>query len=200
MNNIERKIQEVPLSKLKLWEKNPRKNDEAADRLAKLIEHHGFINPIIATPDGTIRAGNTRYKAAVKLKLETVPVIYVAFENEEEAIAYSISDNRASEFAENDIPKLQDLLLELKDDDFDIELAGFTDLDLKGFDIDLNNDGELDEDDIQRGTKSKKEVERDAFRLTLEIPIEEKAVVDSFLKDNGKYYLIEKVIELCRGG
>src|SRR3990167_2544378 len=95
-------IKEVDLNSLKPWTKNPRKNDEASDFLASLIDTHGFINPIIASPDGTIRAGHTRFKAAKKLGLKTVPVIYIPFKNEEVAQAYSLADNKSAEWAKWD--------------------------------------------------------------------------------------------------
>jgi len=99
----------VPLENLKLWDNNPRVNDEAADKLIPIIGKHGFISPIIATPDGIIRAGNTRYKAAIKMGFKTVPVIYVPFGSESDAEMYSVADNRASEFASWDQNKLSEI-------------------------------------------------------------------------------------------
>ena len=55
------KIEYVEIDKLKEWENNPRINDEASKKLSKLIKYYGFINPIIATPDGVIRAGHICY-------------------------------------------------------------------------------------------------------------------------------------------
>ena len=72
MNKL--KIEYIPIDKLKPWNKNPRTNDVAADKLTKLIESHGFINPIIATKDNIIRAGHTRLKSAQKNGLKEVPL------------------------------------------------------------------------------------------------------------------------------
>jgi len=69
------KIEYIDIDRLKEWEKNPRINDEASKKLSKLIKNYGFINPIIATPDGVIRAGHTRYKAAKLNKLKKVPAM-----------------------------------------------------------------------------------------------------------------------------
>lgn len=66
--------------------KQSRINDEASKKLSKLIKYYGFINPIIATPDGVIRAGHTRYKAAKLNKLKKVPVIFVDFKSEKKAV------------------------------------------------------------------------------------------------------------------
>lgn len=123
-----------PLEKLKMWEKNPRHNDEAADKLCVLLERYGFVNPIIATPDGIIRAGHTRYKAAAKLGYEEVPVIYVPFESQEEAEMFSLSDNKSSEWAEWNM----DLLADAFDESHQISTAqlahgtGFSQLEIQG--------------------------------------------------------------------
>lgn len=76
------KIEYVYINRLKEWENNPRINDEVSKRLSKLIKYYGFISPIIATPNGVIRAGHTRYKAAKLNKLKQVPVISVDFKSE----------------------------------------------------------------------------------------------------------------------
>lgn len=89
-----------PIEKLTPWALNPRHNDEAAEKLCAVLDKHGFINPIIATPDGVIRAGHTRLKAAIKLGYKELPVIYVPFHSELEAEMYSIADNKASEWAQ----------------------------------------------------------------------------------------------------
>ena len=119
------KIEYVDIGKLKMWENNPRINDEASKKLSKLIKHYGFINPIIATPDGMIRAGHTRYKAAKLNKLKKVPVIFVDFKSEKKAKGFSISDNKSYEFSKWDIVLLKDELEELDTGEFDIELTGF---------------------------------------------------------------------------
>ncbi|MBW7990006.1 MAG: DNA modification methylase [Planctomycetes bacterium] len=102
-------VQHVPPATLKEWDKNPRKNDKAVSKLAKIIETHGFINPIIATPDGTVRSGHTRLKVAKKMKMETVPVIYVPFNSEEDAEDFAVADNKSAEFSEWDSNLLADL-------------------------------------------------------------------------------------------
>ena len=97
------------------WDKNPRKGlDAAASKLAKSIEQVGFINPIIATPDNIVRAGHTRLKAALKLKLTEVPVIYVPFWSEDEAELYAVGDNRAGEWTSWDRGGLAEVLSGLK--------------------------------------------------------------------------------------
>lgn len=120
------KIEYVDIDRLKEWGNNPRINDEASKKLSKLIKYYGFINPIICTPNGVIRAGHTRYKAAKLNKLKKVPVIFIDFKSEEEAKGYSISDNKSYEFSKWDITLLKDELEGLDTGEFDIELTGFS--------------------------------------------------------------------------
>lgn len=123
-----------PISKLKLWDKNPRQNDSAAEKLCVLFQKHGFINPVIATPDGVIRAGNTRLKAAMKEGYKEVPVIYVPFNSEAEAEMYSLADNKASEWAEWDKNLLNQLFSSQKKVSLDTvaQKSGFTKMEIEG--------------------------------------------------------------------
>lgn len=100
----------VAPSELVPWADNPRANDKAAAKLADEIRSKGFRVPIVATRDGTVRAGHTRLKAALLLGLERVPVMYQDFEDEQEAQAFSLSDNRLGEEAKWDKIKLGRML------------------------------------------------------------------------------------------
>jgi hypothetical protein len=117
-------IKYIPIKQLKAWGKNPRKNDKAAEKLVKLIEAHGFINPVICTRDNTIRAGHTRVKAANKAGLKEVPVIYVDMD-EEQASAFAIADNKSSQYSEWDFELLKNVFEELDAFNYDLELTGF---------------------------------------------------------------------------
>jgi ParB-like chromosome segregation protein Spo0J len=148
----ERKLNVVYVSvdQLKEWEKNPRKNDKAAEKLANLISQYGFVQPIIATPDGVIRAGHTRLKAARRLGIEKVPVIYVDFSSEEEAQAFSLSDNKSQEWASWDYISLEEILADLEEHGYDLLLTGFDsqeiDRILENFRVDMK---EVDEDYLE---------------------------------------------------
>ena len=66
-------IKEVPIGDIRPYERNPRRNDASVQAVANSIETFGFRAPIIADADGVIIAGHTRWKAAKKLGLTTVP-------------------------------------------------------------------------------------------------------------------------------
>lgn len=116
----------VPMSSIKLWEKNPRKNDVAAKQLAELIKIHGWRKPIIVDQQGIIRAGNTAYKAAKLLGMTVIPALDDTFASETAAVAYGIADNKAGEAAAWDDAILRELL---QADDVlkDRRRLGFTD-------------------------------------------------------------------------
>ncbi len=129
-------------SELTPYFNNPRKNDDAVIKIAESIKAFGFQNPIITDKDKVIIAGHTRWKAALKLELETIPVI-VSNLPEDKAKAYRIADNRLGEFAEWDWEQL-----DIEMDDFDEDLKGL-------LDFDINKIGEsLDLDDLTVSTKS----------------------------------------------
>jgi DNA modification methylase len=63
-----------PLAQLTPYHRNPRKNEQAVDAVAKSIQEFGFRQPIVVDLHGVIVAGHTRWKAAQKLGLDHVPV------------------------------------------------------------------------------------------------------------------------------
>ena len=129
-------IEKLEIDKVKLWDKNPRINDEASEKLAKVIEKHGFIDPIIIDSNYIVRAGNTRVKAAKLAGLKYIPAVMVDFENEEAAEAYSIADNKANEWAQWEYTSLKEIIDSFED--FDFEDIGFSKEEYNDlFDIDI---------------------------------------------------------------
>ena len=145
-------IIEKKLSEIRPYEKNPRLNDGAVEKVAKSIKEFGFKQPIVVDSDGVIIAGHTRYKAAQKLGLKTVPVLVASDLPPEKVKAYRLADNKVSDFAIWD-NKL--LLEELEDIGSDI----FT-----GFDLGGVFDDVLDEDD-------NKPIEENTSGVTYEIVV-----------------------------
>lgn len=96
------KIIDKPLDWLRPYKNNPRNNDKAVEPVANSIREFGFKVPIVATKDGEIINGHTRYKAARFLKLETVPVLIADDLSEEQIKAFRLADNKVGEIAEWD--------------------------------------------------------------------------------------------------
>ena len=137
----------VAVSSLIPYARNPRKNDHAVERVAAAIREFGFKVPIIAKSDGTIVDGHLRLKAAQKLGMETVPVVYADDLTDAQVKAFRISVNRMAELADWDNDLLALELGELGDLGFDLELTGFTDEEIKALmPVDVT-DGLTDPDD-----------------------------------------------------
>jgi len=119
------KIEMRRLSEIKPYEKNPRVNDGAVDAVANSIREYGFRQPIVVDAEGVIIVGHTRWKAAQKLGLETVPV-HVALDLPPEKVkAYRLADNKLAEMAEWDMELLPIELSELRGMDIDLGMLGF---------------------------------------------------------------------------
>lgn len=112
-----------PIKSIRPYEKNPRRNDEAVDAVAASIWEFGWQQPIVVDKDGVIIAGHTRYKAAKKLKCDTVPVVVADDLTEDQVKAYRLADNKTGELAEWDFSALEEELAELSD--FDMQQFGF---------------------------------------------------------------------------
>jgi ParB-like chromosome segregation protein Spo0J len=119
MENL--KITYKLVSEIKEYEKNPRKNDGAVDKVAASIKEFGFKNPIIIDKNGIIIAGHTRLKAAKKLGFDKVPTILADDLTDQQAKAFRIADNKVSEFADWD----DELLFQELGDIPDIDMTKF---------------------------------------------------------------------------
>ena len=119
------KIETIPISEIIPYSKNPRKNEGAVDVVAKSIKEFGFKNPIILDKNNEIIAGHTRLKAAKKLALQEVPVIWADDLTSEQVKAFRIMDNKSSEFAEWDMELLKTEFQDLDSLEYDLDLTGF---------------------------------------------------------------------------
>jgi len=119
------KIDLWPLSKVKPYPNNPRVNDDAVDAVAASLREFGFRQPIVVDAEGVIICGHTRYKAAQKLGLETVPVHVAKDLSPEQIKAYRIADNQTASLAEWNYDLLPIELGELKAANYDLGLLGF---------------------------------------------------------------------------
>ena len=120
---MELAIKYLPIDKIKPYENNPRKNDEAVKYVAESIKQFGFKNPVILDKNNVIVAGHTRLKAAEELDIKEVPCIYADDLSEEQVKAFRLADNKVAEIAAWDFGKLEE---ELADIDIDMEQFGFT--------------------------------------------------------------------------
>lgn len=115
---------ELNVNSLIPYENNPRKNENAVDKVALSISAFGFKVPIVIDANNVIVTGHTRLLAAKKLGLKTVPCIMADDLTDEQIKAFRLADNKVAEFSELDEEKLMKELEELGD--VDMSLYGFS--------------------------------------------------------------------------
>jgi DNA modification methylase len=115
-----------PLGSIRPYENNPRLNDAAVDAVAASIRAFGFRQPVVVDEGGVIVVGHTRYKAALKLGLEEVPVHVAVGLSPSQARAYRLADNQTATLSQWDEDKLPLELIALQQMDFDLNLTGFS--------------------------------------------------------------------------
>ena len=118
-------IQNVPITSVKPYEKNPRFNDDAVDAVAKSIKEFGWQQPIVVDCEMVVIAGHTRLKAAERLGLTEVPVIVADNLTPDQVKAYRIADNKTGELAEWNYDLLPFEIKDLQDANFDLSILGF---------------------------------------------------------------------------
>ena len=141
------KIEYRKVSDLLPYARNARTHsDEQVSQLAASIKEFGFNNPVAIDADGMILCGHGRVMAAKKLGLTEVPTVCLSHLSETQVKAYILADNKLALNAgwDNDLLKVE--LEDLKDSDFDLNLTGFSDDELK--DILVEDPTEVQEDNF----------------------------------------------------
>lgn len=121
------KVINKKISDLKMYEANPRNNDDAVDEVAKSIKEFGFKVPMVIDKDNVIICGHTRYKACVSLGIKEVPCVVADDLSEEQIKAFRLVENKTSELASWDFDLLEQ---ELEDIDENIDMSIFESMEL----------------------------------------------------------------------
>lgn len=125
----------LPIDSIKPYERNPRNNDKAVEKVKNSIEAFGWQQPIVVDKDNVIIVGHTRWKAAKELGQTLVPCQIAEELTDEEVRAYRIADNKVSELSEWDEGLLD---LEMLDINIDMSLFGFD------IDVELNSEKKVE--------------------------------------------------------
>lgn len=136
------KIVMLPVSEVRPYDKNPRKNADAVKFVKASIEQFGFKVPIIVDSNRVIVCGHTRLLAAKSLGMSEVPCIMADDLTDDQIRAFRLADNKVGEFAEWDMDLLGDELG---------AIAEACDIDMGEFGFDLSGDDEemeVVEDDV----------------------------------------------------
>jgi DNA modification methylase len=117
-----------PIERLIPYARNARTHtEEQVAQVAASIVEFGFANPILVGADGIIIAGHARLAAARKLQMAEAPVIVLDHLTKTQRRALVLADNRLALSAGWDEEMLRVELESLKEDDFNLDLVGFTD-------------------------------------------------------------------------
>ena len=141
-------VESWPVSRLVPYARNPRRNDQAVDRMCAAIREFGFRIPVVAKSDGTVVDGHLRLKAAQKLGLPEVPVALADDLTEAQIKAFRLLANRSAAWAEWDDELLALELQDLQDVGYDLALTGFDGGELKSLLEDGPATGLTDEDAV----------------------------------------------------
>ena len=127
-------------------------SQEQVQQIASSIKEFGFTNPILIDEKNGVIAGHGRIMAAQLLGIKEVPTITLTGLTEAQIKAYIIADNKLALNAGWDEEPLKIELQDLIDNDFDIDLLGFSKEEIAELGLDdLNIDLDLDktkEDDV----------------------------------------------------
>lgn len=137
----------VSRAKLKLNPVNPKEiTEESVALLAKLIQRHGFRDPIEArVEDCLILTGHRRFLAAERLGIDPVPVIWHYHMSDEAAKAYTIAHTQSEKHVKWNRSLLATQLGELPED-LSPDLLGFSEKEIASlFDLDLGEEREAEE-------------------------------------------------------
>ena len=127
-----KQIELWPVDRLVPYARNARTHsDEQVAQIAASIAEFGFTNPILVDSSAGIIAGHGRLLAARKLGLAEVPVIVLDHLSETQKRAYILADNKLALNAGWDEEALRLELAELKDQDFELALLGFSEDELR---------------------------------------------------------------------
>ena len=134
-------VQQIELEQLVPYARNARTHSESqVAQIAGSIAEFGFVNPVLVGGDNIIIAGHGRVMAAKKLGLKTVPTIKLDHLTENQRRALVIADNKIAENAGWDEELLRLELQNLADEDFDLDLLGFDDVELDDLLTSLDDD------------------------------------------------------------
>lgn len=141
----------MPIEQLIPYVNNARTHsDEQVAQIAASIKEFGWTNPILVDGDNGIIAGHGRLAAARKLKMDKVPTIQLADLSEAQKKALILADNKLALNSGWDMDLLSIEFEQIKEMDFDVEIIGFSEDEIKQFSIDAE---EIDLPNLPDGEK-----------------------------------------------
>ena len=149
------------------YDRNPRKNGPAIDKVLESLNRHGQVKPIVLSAIGkpfeqeVICCGHTTMQALKKFGAKEAKVVVKEFESEAEFIDYNIRDNKSGEFAEWDEAMLAQLGVEFE---IDLSEMGFSIPDEEDF---SDKNQEIDMDNLDDACELKIKMDAETYENVL---------------------------------
>lgn len=155
-----KRIELWPLERLRPYDRNARTHSaEQVAQIAASIVEFGFTNPILVDSHDGIVAGHGRFAAAQELGLKTVPVVVLDHLSDRQRKAYVLADNKLALNAGWDLDMLQLELTDLSEMDFDLNLLGWSEDELKDLMTEPDFEPATEEDQSRLDQKNPEEVD-----------------------------------------
>ena len=117
----------LPIDSLKPAAYNPRKKlkkgDKEYEKIKKSIVEFGYVDPIIVNYDGTVIGGHQRLTVLSDLGYKEVQCVQVRIDDENKVKALNVALNKITGAWNEEL--LADLMVDLQDADFNLDLTGF---------------------------------------------------------------------------
>ena len=183
------KIQKLKVSELKEAEYNPRKKlkstDDAYKKLKASIEEFGYVDPIIVNiRNKKVIGGHQRLEIIKELGYEEIECVILDLDEKAEK-RLNIALNKNSGYWDNE--KLEELFEELKLSEEELFATGFSMTEIEDLKTDFISD-------LLEEEYSTTDRQLDKFAVTFNIPKEYEEKFSSYIKKNGKEFLVELLI------
>jgi len=142
-------------------------SEEQISQIKSSIAEFGMVNPI-GLHNGVVVFGHGRLEALRQLDYSEVPTIDLSHLSEAQKKALIIADNKIALNSEWDYDLLKVELEGLKDDDFNLDLLGFSETELEGLideDLDLSILDELEDGVVEDFEESLKRAIQIEFNI-----------------------------------
>lgn len=117
----------LPVDSLKPAAYNPRKKlkkgDKEYEKIKKSIVEFGYVDPIIVNFDGTVIGGHQRLTVLSDLGYKEVQCVQVRIDDENKVKTLNVALNKITGAWNEEL--LADLMVDLQDADFNLDLTGF---------------------------------------------------------------------------
>ena len=111
MQKLNLKVQEIPLTQIKPYWRNARKNDKTVEAVKESIKSYGFNQPLVLDTNNVIITGHARFKALMQLGYTEAPCVVLDLPDTK-AKEYRIADNKTHEMT---IWDNEELVVELRE-------------------------------------------------------------------------------------